>query len=369
MTTPDGGMEEALRWGLAETLGQIKPGADGLERIHARIGGRPPRPWLLAVGADTAAAARHWVWRGHWSPAWPAALPALPAPASLALPGVLRRPWLALPRLRRLPRPGELLRRSPARRPAHAAPRVEVGWLRPVGVLAVIVMIASVSFGVQPFRQAIIQASNTVLSGPSQPSGGAGTDGDGTQTSNGAGSPGASPTSAGGHGRAGGAGTASSRGASPSPTVSATCASAVTTAVTSTPPVSSAPTTPAVAVGKTDARQLKAELLLRSLTPSARPSASPSPTPSCATPSPSVTAAPATSGGAPTTSATPSAGDTSPAPSISPTPTPTSSPTPTPTPTDTGSDSPTDSPTDPGGESGDTGSGGNAVTSSSSPGS
>ena len=161
-------MEEALRRGLAEAVGQIQPGADGLERIRARIGNRPPRPWLLSVGADTLGAARHWVWRGHWSwnwswhwsRAWPAALP---ASAGSALPRVSPL-TLPLPRLRRLPRPGELLRLGPARS-ARTAALVNVGWLRPVGVMAAIAIIASVSFGVQPFRQAIIQASNTVLSG------------------------------------------------------------------------------------------------------------------------------------------------------------------------------------------------------------
>ena len=47
MTAPGNGLEEALRRGLAEAVGRIEPSADGLERIHARIGGRPPRPWLL----------------------------------------------------------------------------------------------------------------------------------------------------------------------------------------------------------------------------------------------------------------------------------------------------------------------------------
>ena len=168
-------MEESLRRGLAEAVGRIEPGADGLERIHARIGGRPPRPWLLTVGADTLDAARHWVWRGHWSWQWswagPTALPAAVGGAPPRVPWLTlpRVPRLSLPRLRRLPRPGELLRPGPARSP-RTAPVVDVGWLRPIGVLAAIVLIASVSFGVQPFRQAIIQASNTVLSGGS-PSG------------------------------------------------------------------------------------------------------------------------------------------------------------------------------------------------------
>ncbi len=153
-----------------------------------------------------------------------------------------RMPWLPLPRLRRLPRPGELLRLGPARSP-RTAPVVGVGWLRPVGVLAAIALIASVSFGVQPFRQAIIQASNTVLSGGGPAGrGGAGTDGNGSQTSNGTGSPGAGATPAGAHGPTQGAGATSSSGAaSPRPTTSATCTAAVTTAVTSAAAASSAP--------------------------------------------------------------------------------------------------------------------------------
>ena len=156
------------------------------------------------MGADTLGAARHWVWRGHWSWASPAALPA-PAGGALA-----RVPRLPLPRLRRLPRPGELLRLGPARS-GRTAPRIDVGWLRPVGVLAVIAIVASVSFGVQPFRQAIIQASNTVLSGgPSQQSGGAGTDGSGSQAGDGTGSQGAAGTQSGASSQALGAGATSS---------------------------------------------------------------------------------------------------------------------------------------------------------------
>ena len=80
MTAPGDGLEEALRRGLAEAVGRIEPAADGLERIRARIGDRPPRPWLLTVGADALGAARNWVWRGHssWqlSWKWPTVLPA-----------------------------------------------------------------------------------------------------------------------------------------------------------------------------------------------------------------------------------------------------------------------------------------------------
>jgi hypothetical protein len=186
-------MEESLRRGLAEAVGRVEPAADGLERIRARIGGRAPRPWPLAVGADTIDAARRLVWRGHWSWhwnwAWPTALPALTGPTGLALarvsrlplPRLGRLPMLGrlpilghlprlrglpmlgdlplprrLPRLRRLPRPGQLLGLGAARTSGTAS-AVGVSWLRPVAVLAGIAIIASVSFGVQPVRQAIIR--------------------------------------------------------------------------------------------------------------------------------------------------------------------------------------------------------------------
>src|SRR5580700_2013148 len=133
MTTPDGGMEDALRRELTEALGRIEPGTEGLERIRARIGGRPPRPWLLSFAADTLGAARHWVWRWswHWNPAWTAALPA-PAASALA-----RVPRLPLPRLRLLPGPGEPLRAGQSH-PARTAGRFDVSWLRPVAVLAAV---------------------------------------------------------------------------------------------------------------------------------------------------------------------------------------------------------------------------------------
>jgi hypothetical protein len=348
---PDLRMEETLRRGLAAAVGPVQPGADGLDRIRARIAGRPPRPWLVAVAADAVGTARHWVWRGHWDWSWTGAVPAAVGPA--------------LPRLRRLPRPGELLRPASARSAGRAQP-ANVGWLRPAGVLAVIAVIASVSFGVGPFRQAIIQASSTVLSGgPSQPAGGAGTDGDGTQNGSGNGLPGASESPTGPGGRGGRVGATSSRGATASPTATASCAPTVTTAVTNAV-ASEAPTTAAAASGAAAARRLTAELTA-DLSPTATPSATPSPTASCAKPSPSGTPTPSTSAGSPATSATPTTGATSPTPTDSPTPTPTTTtPTPTPTPTDTGS--PTDSPTD-SGDSGTGGTGGDVATGPTQPGS
>jgi hypothetical protein len=126
MTAPEDDLEQTLRQALAAAVGPVQPGADGLERIRARIAVRPPRPWLLSVAAGAYDRARNWTWRGHW--AWP---------RSLALP-VAALPW---PRLLRVPQSagGKSLRVS---RPTG------VGWLRPVAVLAGIAVIASISLGV-----------------------------------------------------------------------------------------------------------------------------------------------------------------------------------------------------------------------------
>lgn len=197
MTAPDNGMEEALRRALTEAVSQVETGPEALERIRTRIGRRPPRPWLVSVIADVLHRVRNWTWRGHWawqlSWAWPATVP---APSAL--------PW---PRLRRLPgapRPGALRPSAPrpegARLPGSGRhPRFvrldSINWLRPVAVLAGIAILASVSFGVQPFRQAIIAASTTVLTGGQPPTGGAGTDGSATRAGNATSSSGAPATS------------------------------------------------------------------------------------------------------------------------------------------------------------------------------
>ena len=60
-------MEEALRRALTEAVSEVETGADALERIRARIGQRPPRPWLVSVIADALRRVRHWTWRGHWA--------------------------------------------------------------------------------------------------------------------------------------------------------------------------------------------------------------------------------------------------------------------------------------------------------------
>ena len=77
MTSPeDDGLEEALRRALSEAAGEVEPGGDGLDKIHARIGSRPPRPWLLSVILGVVERVRYWTWRGHW--AWPTSLPKIP---------------------------------------------------------------------------------------------------------------------------------------------------------------------------------------------------------------------------------------------------------------------------------------------------
>jgi hypothetical protein len=348
VTAPDNGIEEALRRALAEAVSQVETGPDALERIRARIGQRPPRPWLLSVAADVLGRAGHWTWRGHWAwqlPwAWPATIPALSA-----------LPW---PRLQRLPRPGAR-RPAAAPRPGPARParlfRVEtVNWLRPVGVLAGIAIIASVSFGVQPFRQAIIQASSTVLSGGQPQSGGAGTEGIGLPTGDVTSSSGTGTPPADTYGTAPGPGAiASSDAASASPAPSPDCPPSLMVDWTSALVHKTADAAGSV----TSAAPNTAGNLMPSAPPSAPPT--PSPAPSCASASsPAVSPTPS-----PTVSATPSASATSPTPtptatSTSPTATPTGtspSPTATPTPTATGSDSPTPTPTDSAIETGDGG--------------
>jgi hypothetical protein len=153
MTEPDDGLKEALRQALSAAVDEVSPGTDGLSKIRARIGDSPPRRWLLSVLAGAAERARNWTWRGHWawpSPLrWPAAFPA--------------------PRGRLASSPG--LTRAGARSTG----------LRLGTALAGIAAIAAVSLGVQPFRQAIIEASSTVFDGGSGTSdGGSGAEGNGT---------------------------------------------------------------------------------------------------------------------------------------------------------------------------------------------
>jgi hypothetical protein len=219
MTAPEDDLEKALRQALAAALNQVQPGTEGLERIRAKIGTRPPRPWLLSVVAGAYDRARNWTWRGHW--AW---ADALASPAAHSWPRLLRRPQSSS--------------QSATNRTARVIPPAGVGWLRPVAVLAGIAVIASISLGVQPFRQAIIQASNTVLSGGGQ-RGGAGTDGNGTPagTGNGASPVGSAPGGASSPGHGGTAMT--SHSPTPTGTSPAGCAT-MTAELTGAPPTTSA---------------------------------------------------------------------------------------------------------------------------------
>lgn len=202
MTSPeDDNLEERLRRALSEAAGEVEPGSDGLDQIRARIGDRRPRPWLFSVLSGVVDRVRNWTWRGHW--AWPDSLPGL---------GALRK------------------RRS--RR--NNFPRGATRWLRLVTVLAGVGVIAAVTLGVQPIRQAILRGSTSVNGGT--PRGGADTEGNGTQANNGSGTPAGGGTQSGGAQARLGSTTTSSRKtptAAPHPTSSAGCAASLLPVVTS----------------------------------------------------------------------------------------------------------------------------------------
>ncbi|MGH3263751.1 MAG: hypothetical protein ACRDNS_17365, partial [Trebonia sp.] len=211
MTSPgDDGAEEALRRALSEAARGIEPGADGLERIRARIGGRPPRPWPIAVGAGVVDRVRHWTWRGHWD--W-------------------RGRWDWRSTLARLGAPRE--RRS--RRGGF--PWRSVGWLRLVTVVGAVAILAGVGLGVQPVRQAILQASASLNGFGGTSRGSAGTEGHGSPASAGDGSPAAGRPSA---SPSGGIGTVSS-GSSGHPS-GAAHPTATNACVYGTPTLTAAPT-------------------------------------------------------------------------------------------------------------------------------
>src|SRR5450756_2946496 len=93
MTAPEDDLEKALRQALAAALSQVQPGAEGLERIRAKIGTRPPQPWLLSVASGAYDRMRHWTWRGHWTWRFSLASPAdLPWPRLLRLPQASSQP-------------------------------------------------------------------------------------------------------------------------------------------------------------------------------------------------------------------------------------------------------------------------------------
>jgi hypothetical protein len=146
MTVPDGDLGDVLRRQLSAAVDAVEPGANGLERIRARTGKRPPQPWLVSVLSGAVSRARNWVWRGHW--AWsPPRLRSLSLPRAKAAPGTV--------------------------------------WLRPVAVLAGVAFIATITLAVPPLRQAIVQVSNNLTG--SQQSGGGGTDGNGSPSGSGGG--------------------------------------------------------------------------------------------------------------------------------------------------------------------------------------
>jgi hypothetical protein len=148
MTSPgdDDELEEALRRALSEAASEVEPGSDGLDKIHERIAGRPPRRWLASVLFGVVERVRNWTWRGHWAwPDWRSRLAEVR--------------W---PHLRRGRFPGWGIRS-----------------LRLAAVLAGVAVIAIITVSVQPLRQAIVQASND-LQGGTPPRAAAGAGGIGT---------------------------------------------------------------------------------------------------------------------------------------------------------------------------------------------
>lgn len=167
MTSPeDDGLEEALRRALSEAAGEVEPGGDGLDKIHARIGGRPPRHWLLSVILGLVERVRYWTWQGHW--VWPTSLPKIPG-----------------------------LRGTRSRRSNF--PGWGFGSLRLVVVLGAIAVIAAVTLGIQPFRHAILQASAALNGGGGPQQVSARTEGNGAPTiAGGSGTPAAGGAPSGG---------------------------------------------------------------------------------------------------------------------------------------------------------------------------
>ncbi len=320
MTSPEDGLEEALRHALHAALNQVEPGADGLERIRARTRGHKPAPWLVAVAAGAAGRARHWVWHGHWS--WPDPFRRLTS--------------LPLPRLR-------LLQQGSGHVPAHATtghkPRRSAGvvWLRPAAVLAGVVFLASVALAIPPFRQAIVQVSNTVLTGGQtlggpQGSGGGSAAGNGTLPGNG------SP--------AGGAGPGGTKNAA-SPTATASCqptakASTAPTQYVSAPGTSNGNAVSTAAAGSGDLGASPMPTVLPPLSQSATACPSASATPSAhPTQSPSLSPSPTTGSMSPPPSTTPTQSSS---PSQSPSQAPSQSPSQSPSPNVSSSVTPASTP-------------------------
>ena len=49
MSSPDDSLAQLLRQELTEATAGVQPGWPGLDAVHARIDGRPPRPWLFSL--------------------------------------------------------------------------------------------------------------------------------------------------------------------------------------------------------------------------------------------------------------------------------------------------------------------------------
>jgi hypothetical protein len=313
------GLEGVLRRALSDAVGGVEAGTDGLDRIRARIGGRPPRPWLLAVLSGAAERVRSWTWRGHW--AWPGRL-----------------------LTRTFPVPGAL-----------GTGRIGVLWL--ATGLAGIAVIAGVSMGVQPVRQAITAASAVLDPAGALSQDGAGTNGAGSQTTtDGTGlladggvtaSPRPSPTSA--SGSRGGPG-----GAAPG-TASAQCQPPASGPTGNLAPTALVPGATSSAEGTTRrfARHPHARVAPGTTGAPDQPAASASActvTSATATTTPTVatgaSSTPAGTGPSDTGPAGPTPTDTTPTDTPTTTPTGTTTTTPTETPTTTPTDTPTTTPTD-----------------------
>jgi hypothetical protein len=301
MTSPeDDGLEETLRRALSGAAGEVEPGADGLDKIRARICNRPPRPWLLSVLVGLLDRVRHWTWRGHW--AWPDSLPRLRAPQE---------------------------RRS---RRANF-PEWGFGWVRFVTVLAGIAVLAGMALAVQPFRHAILQAGSSLNGGGGPPRASTGTEGSGTQAANGGNGGNRTPSTA---TVASGAGqtsqtrtTASGKTAAPHPTSSARCVSTVLPVVTSAKPSEASAATGAastasateVATSPSAGSSVPAEPVYTNsnaptcpvAAPTRTPTPTPTPTSSSASLDPTPSDVPPTQAPAPTgTDPTPTASGSSP---------------------------------------------------------
>jgi hypothetical protein len=283
MTSPedDGGLEEALRRALSEAASEVEPGSDGLDKIRSHIGGRPPRPWLFSVLSGAADRVRNWTWRGHW--AWPGWLSRL-----------TEARW---PQLRRGSFPGSR------------------NWsLRLAAVFAAAAVVAGVTLGDRPFRNAIIHAGTALQGGGSGSTRTtAGTEGSGTWAGS------VAPSTAAASGGQSATGSAPQKSnAVKSHSAAAKCRPSVLPSVASTQPslTDVQPSAPATSTATEAPAQaaaapaLSAQPVYTDTSALTCPVAAPaqSPTPAPATSAPTPTSTPTPTGGYPT-SGYPTGGD------------------------------------------------------------